>query len=107
MRATHTDQGRQTRLPFRAEVLATELHSGSEVWGETKNLSKGGCFLRTSQCFPEGTLLQVVIKKQGATFMTDARVAYNLVKEGMGLAFLNVPASQLPILDKWLSPAEE
>jgi hypothetical protein len=98
---------RPVRFPFAAELRATELNSGREVWGETTNLSKGGCYVRTSQSFPQGTLLSVEIKKNGVRFVTDARVAYTLEHEGMGLSFLNIPANQLPTLDAWLSSAEE
>ncbi len=95
------------RLPFAAELRATELNSGREIWGETTNLSKGGCFVRTSQSFPQDTLLLIEIRKSGVRFVTDARVAYALDREGMGLSFLNIPSNQLPILEDWLSSVAE
>lgn len=98
---------RPARLPFFAEVRATELSSGKEVWGETTNLSRGGCHMRTRQPFSPSTLLQLEIKNRGTRFLTDARVAYTCEPDGMGLSFLNVPASQLPTLEHWLSSAEE
>ncbi|HEY6183405.1 MAG TPA: PilZ domain-containing protein [Terriglobales bacterium] len=93
------------RLPFAAELRATEMNSGIEIWGETTNLSKGGCYVRTSQSFPQGTLLVIEIRSHRVRFVTDARVAYALDSEGMGLSFLNIPAKQLPILEDWLSSA--
>ncbi len=101
----YVQQRRPLRVPFAAELRATELNSGSEIWGETTNLSKGGCHVRTSQSFPEGTLLLIEIRNHGMRFVTDARVAYAIEREGMGLSFLNVPANQLPILEDWLSSA--
>jgi hypothetical protein len=101
----HVQQVRPGRLAFAAEIRATELNSGSEVWGETTNLSRGGCYVRTSQAFPQDTLLSLEIRYEGMTFLSDARVAYGAAREGMGLAFLNVPASQLRILENWLSSA--
>lgn len=95
------------RVPFAAELRATELNSGREIWGETTNLSKGGCFVRTSQSFPRDTLLFIEIRKHGVRFVTDARVAYVLERDGMGLSFLNVPGNQLPILEDWLSSVAE
>jgi len=103
----YAHQRRLARLPFTAELRATEWDSGSEVWGETTNLSKGGCFVRAGQSFPKGTLLLVEIRNHGMRFVTDARVAYAVEREGMGLAFLNVPANQLPVLEDWLSSAGE
>lgn len=93
------------RLPFAAEVRATELDSGREIWGETGNLSKGGCYVRTPQPFSQGTLLAIEITNHGVRFLTDATVAYTIESSGMGLSFLNVPASELPILEQWLSSA--
>jgi len=93
------------RLAFAAEVRATELHSGREIWGETANLSKGGCYVRTREPFSQGTLLAIEIRHHGEHFLTDAMVAYTLKSNGMGLSFLNVPANELPILEQWLSSA--
>lgn len=105
MGKSYARPSRPPRLPFAAELRATEWDSGSEVWGETTNLSKGGCFVRTGRSFPQGTLLLIEIKNHGVHFVTDARVAYALECEGMGLTFLNIPANQLPVLEDWLSSA--
>lgn len=95
------------RLSFAAEVRATELDSGREIWGETVNLSKGGCYVRTRQPFFQGALLAIEIRNHGACFLTDAKVAYTVELTGMGLSFVNVPAHELPILEHWLSSAGE
>jgi hypothetical protein len=100
-----TQQTRSSRLSFAAEVRATELDSGREIWGETANLSKGGCYVRTREPFCQGTLLVIEIRNHGVHFLTDARVAYTLESTGMGLSFVNVPANDLPILEHWLSSA--
>jgi len=93
------------RLAFAAEVRATELHFGREIWGETANLSKGGCYVRTREPFSQGTLLAIEIRHNGVYFLTDAMVVYTLESNGMGLSFLNVPVNELPILAQWLSSA--
>lgn len=59
--------------------------------------------MRTSQTFPQDTLLLIQIRNRGVRFVTDARVAYALEREGMGLSFLNVPTNQFRILEDWLS----
>jgi hypothetical protein len=94
---------RPGRLPFSAELRATDCSSGREVWGETTNLGRGGCYVRLGQPFPQGTLLLIEIRNHRVRFQTDARVAYTIEKDGMGLSFVNVPASQLPILAEWLA----
>lgn len=98
---------RPVRFAFAAELLATELNTGGEIWGETTNLSRGGCHVRTRQPFPHGTLLVIEIRSHGVRFVTDARVTYVLEHQAMGLSFLNVPANQLPILEEWLFSAAE
>lgn len=98
---------RSPRILFAAEARATEVHSGEETWGKTTNLSKGGCYVRTRQPFQQGTLLLIEIRNRGVRFVTDARVAYALERDGMGVSFLNVPVNQIPILDGWLSCAVE
>lgn len=102
MRPARAQRTRPMRVPFAAELRATELNSGREIWGETTNLSKGGCFVRTSQSFLQDTLLLIEINNCGVRFVTDARVAYALEREGMGLSFLNIPGNQLRILEEWL-----
>lgn len=99
----HIERIRPARFAFYAEFHATEPQFGKETWGETTNLSRGGCYVRTSQPFTEGTLLLIEIRKNRVRFVTDARVAYAIEHEGMGLAFLNVPAAQLCILEDWLA----
>lgn len=99
-------RSRSVRLPFAAELRATELGSGREIWGETVNLSKGGCYVRTRQPFSEGTLLVIEITNNGVHFRTDAKVAYALETSGMGLSFVNIPAKELPILQHWLAGVE-
>lgn len=88
------------RVPFAAELRATELNSGREIWGETTNLNKGGCFVRTSQLFPQDTLLLIEIKKSGVQFVADPKVADAFVSEGRGLSFLNIPGNQVRILEE-------
>lgn len=97
---------RARRVPFVGDVRMNEWYSGEEVWGETRDLNKGGCYVRTRRTFSQGALLLIEIKSRGARFLTDARVAYTIPSDGMGLSFLNVPASQLPILQGWLFMAE-
>ncbi len=99
----HVKLTRPRRFPFSAELRATDFSSGREVWGETTNLGKGGCYVRTGQPFPQGTRLLIEIRIHGVRFQTDARVAYTLEKIGMGLSFVNVPARELSILDEWLA----
>lgn len=82
-----------------------DMTSGQQVYGETENLGKSGCCVRTRESLPPGNLMSLEIKKDGIVFATEARVAYKLEAQAMGVAFLNVPSEQLPILAGWLQSA--
>ena len=97
-----TSRNRPWRYPFVAEVRATDMTSGKQVYGETENLGKSGCCVLTREPLPPGNLMSLEIKKDGILFATQARVAYSLEAKAMGVAFLNVPSEQLPILAGWL-----
>ncbi|MBZ5702485.1 MAG: PilZ domain-containing protein [Acidobacteriia bacterium] len=103
---TQSSRGRRPgRYPFVAEVRATDLASGKQVYGETEDLSKGGCCIRTREPLRRGSLIQLEIKKGEILFVTRATVAYSLEAKAMGAAFLNVPSEQMPILAGWLQAA--
>jgi hypothetical protein len=96
---------RPGRYPFVAEVRATDLASGTQIYGETEDLSKGGCCIRTREPLPRGSSIRLEIKKDGIHFVTRATVAYNLEAKAMGVVFLNVPSEQISILAGWLQTA--
>ena len=107
MEYAHAQRIRPGRHPFSAELRATDFSSGREVWGDTTNLGKGGCYVRLCQPFPQDTRVLIEIRYHGMRFQTDARVAYTLEKDGMGISFVNIPASQLSILEEWLTYTAE
>lgn len=105
MEAESSSGSRAARYPFVAEVRATNLASGTQIYGETEDLSIGGCCIRTREPMPRGSSILVEIKKSGILFVTRATVAYSLAAEAMGVIFLNVPSEQMPILAGWLQAA--
>ena len=105
MEAQSSNGSRPARYPFVAEVRATDLASGTQIYGETEDLSIGGCCIRTREPLPRGSSILLEIKKDGILFVTRATVAYILAAEAMGVIFLNVPSEQMPILAGWLRAA--
>jgi hypothetical protein len=94
------------RFPFLAEVLVTEFGSGEQIWGETKNLSKGGCYISTRRPLLAGSMIELEIRHRGERFIASARVVYEMESEGMGTAFINVPADHLSTLERWIQANE-
>ena len=105
METKSSSGSRPGRYPFAAEVRATDLTSGTQSYGETADLSRGGCCIRTREPLPRGSSILLEIKKDGILFVTRATVAYSLEARAMGVAFLNVPSEQIPILANWLQAA--
>ena len=105
MEAQSSSGSRPARYPFIAEVRATDLASGTQIYGETEDLSKSGCCIRTREPLPRGSSILLEIKKDGILFVTRATVAYSLAAKAMGIVFLNVPSEEMPILAGWLQAA--
>jgi hypothetical protein len=52
---------------------------------------------------PEGTPLEVRISRDQGVFESKGKIVYVQMGMGMGVAFLEVAADQLKILDAWLA----
>lgn len=94
---------RSTRYSIGATAEVKQLGARSEHILSTRDLSAGGCFVRTASTLPRGTRIQVRIKHRGAEFTAVARVTDNVSSEGMGLEFLEVAPKDKAILEKWLA----
>jgi hypothetical protein len=96
----------ERRFPFHAEVRVTESNSGVEIWGEIRNLSKGGCFISTRRPLLAGATIELEIRHGKDKFTAAARVVYDVKSEGMGTAFVNIPSNHLSTLEKWILACE-
>lgn len=90
------------RHSFVARVQVNELGS----WGQgliTRDLSAGGCFIKTAVPLPKGTRIRVRIEHAGAEFAAIGRVTDNLNAEGLGVEFIEIEPSDRATLEKWLA----
>jgi len=90
------------RYSFAATALVKELGS----WGQgliTRDLSVGGCFIKTAVPLAKGSQIRVHIEHAGAEFTAIGRVTDNVTAEGMGVEFVEVEPKDRAILDKWLA----
>jgi len=94
------------RCPFVADAEVLDLPSGTRLSGRTSELGIGGCYLKTLDPFPEGTLVQLRIFRGQSVFETKAKVVYShdaQLNSGMGLAFHEMAASERSLLEDWLA----
>lgn len=94
---------RSTRHSISARAEVKQLGGQNEHVLSTRDLSAGGCFIKTASPLPRGARIQVRIKHRGAEFTAAARVTDNISKEGMGIEFLEVAPKDKAILEKWLA----
>ena len=91
------------RYSFGATAEVKELGSWKEQVLITRDLSAGGCFVKSTAPLPEGTRIRVRIDHAGDKFTALGRVTHNVTAEGMGVAFVQVEAKDRAILEKWLA----
>src|SRR2546427_1821819 len=91
------------RYSFGATTEVKELSSRKEQILITRDLSAGGCFVKTAAPLPEGTRIRMRIEHAAAKFTALGRVTHNISAEGMGVEFVQVEAKDLAILEKWLA----
>jgi hypothetical protein len=86
-----------------AGIDLTDLQSEKHLVAHTKDLTLFGCFVETASPFAESTKVRLKISHAGVTFMAIGKVAYSRPSSGMGIAFVTIEPSSLPILDAWLA----
>jgi hypothetical protein len=67
------------------------------------NLSLFGCFVHTTDPFPEGTKVSLRITHGGASLAALGKVVHSRPNSGMGVAFTAIERTSQAILEKWLA----
>jgi hypothetical protein len=88
---------------FAATAEVRELGSWNQQVLITRDLSAGGCFIRTALPLPKGSRIRLRIEHAGAEFTAAARVTDNITPEGMGVEFVEIEPRERTILGKWLA----
>ena len=91
------------RYGFKSTAEVRDLGSRTEQILFTRDLSKGGCFIKTADPPPKGTRIRVRIEHAGAEFTAIGRVTDNVSAEGMGVEFVEMEPKNRAILEKWLT----
>lgn len=91
------------RYSFGATTKVEELGSWKEQVLITRDLSAGGCFIKTTVPLPKGSRIRVRIEHGAVEFTAIGRVTDNVTAEGMGVQFIEVEPKDRAILEKWLA----
>jgi hypothetical protein len=94
---------RSDRYDFAATAQLKELGSWKEQVLVTRDLSAGGCFVKTTAPLAKGSRVRIHIEHAGAEFTAIARVTDNVTSEGMGVEFIEMESTDRAILEKWLA----
>ena len=86
-----------------AGIDLTDLESENHLAAHITDLNLLGCFVETVTPFPEGTKVRLNISHAGMNFSAIGKVAYSRPNSGMGIAFITIEPSSLPVLDVWLA----
>lgn len=93
---------RSDRYSFNATAEVRDLGSRNEQVAITRDLSAGGCFVKTAAPLPKGTRIRVRIEHAGAEFNAVGRVTDNVSAIGMGVEFVEIEEKDRALLAKWL-----
>jgi hypothetical protein len=91
------------RYSFTATAQVKELGSWNEQVLITRDLSAGGCFVKTAAPLPKGSRIRVRIEHAGVELMAVGRITDNVSPEGMGVEFIEIEPKDRAILEKWLA----
>jgi hypothetical protein len=93
---------RSARYSFNATAEVRDLGSLNGQVVITRDLSVGGCFVKTVAPLATGTRLRVQIEHNGSEFTAMGRVTDNVSATGMGVEFIEVEEKDRAIIEKWL-----
>ena len=86
-----------------ARIELSDIQSEKQISGHTKDLSLFGCFEETVTPFPEGTKVRLKMSRGETQLVAQGRVTYSRPNSGMGIAFVTIEQSSLPVLHAWLA----
>jgi hypothetical protein len=91
------------RYSFIADVDLNEPSTDTHISCRVSEISRKGCYVDVLNPLPVGTSIQIKISRDQGTFSSNGRIIYVQPGMGMGVAFVEIPADQLKILDAWLA----
>lgn len=99
----YEDTRRTPRQAVIADVELTDMQSGNQIRGRTKDLSLFGCGMESTKLFPKGTRVKIRLSHRGTEARALARVIYSKSDLGMGVVFTSVEPEDQRILEWWVA----
>jgi hypothetical protein len=100
---SYRNQRSVPRYGLIAQSDVVEPVSGLHIAGRISEVSLKGCYVDVLNTLPTQTVIEVRILRDQGTFTSPGKIIYTQERMGMGIAFQNMPADQLKILDSWLA----
>ena len=100
---SHANTRQAPRFCFVADIELTDVQSGTQVRGQTKNLSLFGCAVGTFHSLPTGTTLRIKLSREGTSMVAIGRAVYARPDLGIGIVFTSVEPEDEWILDGWIT----
>ncbi len=97
------ERRRAQRYPLVLTAEFIVLGTRAKLNGRASDTGRFGCYIDTLNPSPAGTPLELRLSHAGETFQTNAKVVFVSPGLGMGVAFMDTPASQQELLDRWLA----
>jgi len=105
--ATQSELGRERRAFPRYTFIATaemiERATETHITGRVSEISRKGCFIDVFNTLPKGTVIQLRIATDKASFTSLGHIIYAQERMGVGVAFDGPAADQQKVLDDWLT----
>jgi hypothetical protein len=100
------ERRREPRYPFIAMAEIVDEKENARTSSRVSDLSLHGCYMETSNPFPQGANVTVEIYTETEFLETPATVAFREAAQGMGLMFRDMPEYFTSVLNRWLSKAK-
>ena len=79
------------------------MAGGAKLSARTADISRTGCYIDTLNPVSQGSPVRLRITHRDEVFEAIGRIVYVSPGLGMGVAFVEVAAEQLALLDRWLA----
>lgn len=86
-----------------ATLELTDVKSEKQLTARTRDLNLFGCFAESTETFPSDTSVRLRIQRAGLIASVLGKVIYARPGSGMGIQFVTIEPSSLPVLEDWLA----
>ncbi len=101
-----TERRKAVRHPFIARAEIIDEKENARTSSRISDLSLSGCYVEMMNPFPEGTSVVIEIYTEDEMLEAHGIVARIEPKQGMGLAFDELPPYFAGVLNKWVKDAK-